>query len=194
MSNHNVFFSSLAKGGGALGKGLIAGFAGTIAITISQMVEMQITKRGMSNAPVTVGGKALGVEPRGKAELEKEKAKSESDEAPDAVEEKVEKNEQKFAQIMHFSYGTGWGVARGVLDLAGLHGPLADLFHFAGIWGAAVVMIPSATKTPPIAEWPAKQIAIDIIHHAVYACATGLVYDAMRKAENKQGRKKFRLF
>ena len=184
-----TFFSGLSKVGGALGKGLIAGFAGTVAITISQMIEMQITKREMSNAPVTVAGKALGVEPRGKAEQEKEKAESESDEAPDAVEERVEKNEQKFTQIMHFSYGTGWGVFRGALDLAGIHGPLADLFQFGAIWGTAQVMLPAAAGTPPITEWSPKQIAIDVMHHAVYACAVGLTYDAMRKAEKRKKRK-----
>jgi hypothetical protein len=85
--------------------------------------------------------------------------------------------------LIHFSYGTGWGVFRGALDLAGLHGPLADLVHFGAIWGTAQVMLPSETKTPPITEWSPKQIAIDVLHHAVYACAAGLTYKAMRKAE-----------
>jgi hypothetical protein len=45
MSNNTGFFASLAKVSGVLGKGLIAGFAGTAAITLSQMIEMQITGR-----------------------------------------------------------------------------------------------------------------------------------------------------
>lgn len=182
----NTFFTGLAKAGGALGKGLIAGFAGTVAITISQMIEMQITKREMSNAPVTVAGKALGVEPRGQAQQEKEKAQSDSDEASERVQQKVEANAGKFGQLMHFSYGTGWGVFRGALDLAGVRGPLADLSHFAAIWGAAQVMLPAAAGTPPITQWSAKEIAIDVMHHAVYACAVGLTYDAMRKAEKRK--------
>lgn len=186
MTDNSVFFSSLAKAGGAIGKGLVAGFAGTVAITISQMIEMQITHRESSNAPVVVGGKALGVETRGKAAQEKEKAQSGTDEASEEVKEKVEANEGKFAQIMHFSYGTGWGVFRGALDLAGLHGPLADLTHFGAIWGAAQVMLPAAAGSPPITKWAPKTIAIDVMHHAVYACAVGLTYDAMRKAEKKK--------
>jgi hypothetical protein len=182
----NTFFTGLSKAGGALGKGLIAGFAGTVAITISQMIEMQITQRSNSNAPVIVAGKALGVEPRGKADQEKEKAQEDREEASDEVQQKVEANEQKFTQIMHFSYGTGWGVFRGALDLAGVHGPLADLFQFSAIWGAAQVMLPAAAGTPPITEWSPKQIAIDVMHHAVYACAVGLTYDAMRKAEKRK--------
>ena len=182
----NTFFRGLSTAGNALGKGLIAGLAGTVAITISQMIEMQITKREMSNAPVTVAGKALGVEPRGQAQQAKEKAESDGDEASEKVQQKVEANEQKFTQIMHFSYGTGWGVFRGALDLAGVHGPLADLLQFGAIWGTAQVMLPAAAGTPPITEWSPKQIAIDVMHHAVYACAVGLTYDAMRKAEKRK--------
>lgn len=183
---NDAFFSGLAKAGGVIGKGLIAGFAGTVAITISQMIEMQITKREMSNAPVTVAGKALGVEPRGQGQQEKEKAQSDSDEASEEVQQKVEANAGKFAQLMHFSYGTGWGVFRGALDLAGVRGPLADLTHFGAIWGAAQVMLPAAAGTPPITQWSAKEIAIDVLHHAVYACAVGVTYDAMRKAEKRK--------
>lgn len=62
------------------------------------MIEMQITQRSMSNAPVIVGGKALGVEPRGKAQQEKEKAQSEDDEAPEELQQKVKANEGKFAR------------------------------------------------------------------------------------------------
>lgn len=103
----------------------------------------------------------------------------------------MEANQQKFNRLVHFSYGTNWGVFRGALDLAGLHGPLADLVHFGAIWGTAQVMLPSATQTPPITEWSAKQIAIDVLHHAVYACAAGLTYKAMRDAEKKKKRKFF---
>jgi hypothetical protein len=46
--NSDKIFSSLAS---AIGIGMIAGLAGTLAITISQMIEMKITKRSMSKAP-----------------------------------------------------------------------------------------------------------------------------------------------
>jgi hypothetical protein len=183
MLHNKTFFKGLSEVGGAVGRGLIAGFAGTVAITISQMIEMKITNRSMSEAPSKVGGKALGVEPRGKAALEKEKTVSENDEVPDEIKREVEANKEKFTQLMHFGYGTSWGVFRGGLDLAGLYGPFADFLHFGAIWGTAQVMLPANDAAEPITKWSPKQIVIDIIHHAVYACATGLTYDAMRKAE-----------
>ncbi len=70
MASNNGFFTGLSRTGAALGKGVIAGFAGTVAITISQMVEMQLTNRGSSNAPMKVAKKVLGVEPKGQAALE----------------------------------------------------------------------------------------------------------------------------
>jgi hypothetical protein len=185
MIGNSTFFSSLAHVAGTIGKGLIAGLAGTVAITISQMIEMQITKREMSDAPVKVGGDVLGVEPKGKAEVEKEKASSSSGEAPEKVKEKMKANEEKFSQMIHFGYGTGWGVMRSALDLMDVHGTPATLAHFASIWSTALVMLPAKDAAKPVTEWPPKQIVIDVIHHAVYAVAAGVVYDAMKDAESR---------
>lgn len=183
MAGNSTFFSSLAKISNALGKGLIAGLAGTVAITISQMIEMHITKRQMSDAPLKVGGDVLGVEPKGTAELEKKKQDSDKNKAPKRVQEKVETNKEKFSQLMHFGYGTGWGVARSALDLMGVQGITASMIHFGGVWGTALVMLPAKDAAPPATEWSAKEIAIDALHHTVYAIAAGVVYDAMKKAE-----------
>ncbi|MDT0641502.1 hypothetical protein RM553_01535 [Zunongwangia sp. F363] len=190
MKSDSKVFSVLANAGGVLGKSLIAGFAGTVAITISQMIEMQITKRNMSNAPVIVGGKTLGVEPRKKAVEEKEKANSQEDKASEKVQQQVAQNKEKFSQIMHFGYGTGWGVFRGALDVAGLRGPIASAAHFGAIWGTAQVMLPTVAGSKPINKWPAGQIAIDVLHHSVYAFAAGAVYDGMRRAESTSSEKK----
>lgn len=190
MANKSKFFAALAEGGGIIGKGLIAGFAGTVAITISQMIEMSITKRGMSDAPAKVGGKALGVEPRGKAKLEKEKANANDNQAPDDLEEKVETNKEQFEQLMHWSYGTSWGAARSALDLADIRGVRASVIHFGAIWGAAQIMLPANNAAKPITEWSGKQIAVDLLHHAVYAFAAGAVYDAMKEAEPGKKKKK----
>lgn len=184
MSASSAVFSSLAKAGGAIGKGLIAGLAGTIAITISQMVEMQITKRENSKAPVKVGGDVIGVEPKGTGELEKKKASAASGRAPKKIKDEVKANEAKFAQIMHYSYGTGWGVARGAMDLIGVQGVMATLAHFGAIWTTELVLLPAKDAAPPVNEWSTKDILIDVMHHAVYAVAAGLVYDAMSDHED----------
>ena len=174
----SIFFTSLSKVGGVIGRGLIAGLAGTVAITASQMIEMHFTERGQSEAPMKVAQQALGVEAKGKAELEAEKQQDNSNNEEE-LKETVEANKAKFSQILHFTYGTSWGIARGLMDLAGLRGAPATLLHFASIWGAAQIMLPAADAAKPITQWSARQIATDVLHHAVYAAAAGAVYDAM---------------
>ena len=40
--------------------------------------------------------------------------------------------------------------------------------------------MPSSLKVaPPLKEWSAKEFVTDALHHAVYAIAAGLVFDAM---------------
>lgn len=184
----SALFIPLAKAGSALGRGLVAGLAGTAAITLSQTIEMKLTGRGSSDAVMKVSGKALGVEPKGKARLEKIKKKGSSGSKKEEVKKKVEANKNKFSQLMHLAYGTSWGVARGIMDIAGLRGASATLLHFGSVWGTALVMLPAADAAKPVTKWPAKQIAIDVLHHAVYAVAAGLVYDAMPRGQFKKKR------
>ncbi|NJL32863.1 MAG: hypothetical protein HC893_02155 [Chloroflexaceae bacterium] len=80
----------------ALGRGIIAGVIGTAAMTVSSTIEMQLRQREGSTTPAQAAGKVLGVTPR-------------SDEAA-----------ARFSNLMHWTYGTAWGVPRGMLGVTGL--------------------------------------------------------------------------
>lgn len=147
--------SLLGKIADEIGKGLVAGFAGTVAITLSQMIEMKITKRKPGTAPADAAEKVLNIKP----------------EAPE--------DKEQFSQEVHWAYGTSWGITRGLLSLLGLKGLPATALHFATVYGTALVMEPTLKVAPPLKKWSAKEILIDALHHAVYAVAAGLVYDAM---------------
>ena len=149
-----IFLNEL---GTAIGIGVMAGLVGTAAITISQMIEMKIDGREPSSAPADAASKVLDIKP----ESEEKKA--------------------KVSQQIHWAYGTSWGVARGLLSLAGLKGWKATLVHFAAIWGTANVMLPTLDVAPPATEEDAKTISIDGLHHAIYAVAVGLAFDAIAK-------------
>lgn len=189
MSSKKAFFKDLSRTGNALGKGLIAGFAGTVAITISQMIEMQLTNRGSSNAPMKVAKKVLGVEPKGQAALEVAESDPDSERNEEELKQSVQDNTEQFSQFLHFLYGTSWGVARGLMDLAGIKGVPASVAHFGAIWGAAQVMLPAANASKPITQWSPKQIATDVGHHVVYAFVAGAVYDAMERYPKKRKKK-----
>jgi hypothetical protein len=157
----------LGELGNAIGKGLLAGLAATAAITISQMIEMKITKREPSNAPVKVVSETLGAKPATKDDKE------------------------KISQEIHWAYGTSWGIARGIIGLTGLKGWPATVVHFASIWGASMIMLPMYNAAPPVTEEKPHAVAIDGFHHAVYAVTAGLVYDALNagsKTERKLNR------
>jgi hypothetical protein len=146
--------TTLGSLGAAIGKGLIAGLAGTVAITISQMIEMSITNRKPSDAPAKAVKKTLHIKA-------------------------LEEYKQEFSNEVHWVYGTSWGVMRGLLGAAGIRGFIATTLHIASVWGTAVTIQPKLDIAPPLSEWEPKDIAIDLFHHAVYAIVAGLVYDAI---------------
>jgi hypothetical protein len=142
----------LARLAANIGKGLAAGLVGTAAMTVSSTLEMKLRDRGASNAPADAASKLLHIDG------------FTSDEA-----------EQRFGQLVHWAYGTGWGAARGILGTV-LPPVAADAGHFGAVWRSEQVMLPALEVAPPAAEWGAEEIAVDGWHHAVYAVATGLAY------------------
>lgn len=138
-----------------VGVGLAAGLAGTVAMTVSSTVEMKLRKRSGSDAPAQAAGKLLGVEPTG------EDAKA------------------RFAGLVHWGYGTGWGAARGVLATLGLRGAPAAGAHFAMVWGGEQAMLPALGVAPPATRWGVSEVGIDVWHHLVYAAATSAAYELL---------------
>lgn len=140
----------------SIGTGLVAGFAGTAAMTVSSTVEARLRGRPPSSAPARATAKALGI-----AAFEDERAKA------------------RFNDLSHWGYGTGWGVVRGLLGWLGVSGGRATAAHGAAIYGAAQVTLPALDVAPPAVFWPKEEIAIDAFHHMVYAVATGVAYAAL---------------
>jgi hypothetical protein len=136
-----------------VGKGLVAGAVGTAAMTISSTIEERISGREPSEAPAQAAGKVLGVQPRDPA------------------------GRARFSNLVHWGYGTGWGAVRGLIAAFGGHGARASVTHFALIWGTEQVMLPALEVSSPPWEWGTEALAVDGLHHAVYAGATGIAYE-----------------
>ncbi|MBA3429103.1 MAG: hypothetical protein H0U07_11130 [Actinobacteria bacterium] len=139
---------------GSVGKGLVAGFAGTAAMTVSSTVEAKLRGRAASSAPAKATAKVLGI-----TEFEDDQA------------------EARFNDLSHWGYGTGWGVVRGLLGATGMPAGRATAAHGAAIYGAAQITLPALDIAPPVVFWAKEEIAIDAFHHSVYALATGLAYE-----------------
>jgi len=124
-----------------IGKGLVAGAAGTVAMTVSQAIDQKIRGREPSTAPAEALENVTGIDPD------------------------TRRGEQRLNQATHFAYGTAWGVPRALLGLTGLPGPAATLLHFVAVQGAAMVMLPAVDVAPPPTEWGAEEIGIEAFHH-----------------------------
>jgi hypothetical protein len=138
-----------------VGKGIVAGAAGTAAMTVSSTIEENLRGRESSDTPARAAGKVLGVQPRDPA------------------------GGQRFSNVVHWGYGTGWGAVRGLLAVLGLRGARASFAHFVLVWGTEQVMLPALEVTPPSWEWGTEEIAVDALHHLVYAGATGIAYEVI---------------
>lgn len=145
----------LARAACGLGIGLVAGFVGTAAITLSQTIAMRIQGRKPSKSPVKAVSKVFGFH------------------ADDA------RAEDRLNTLAHWGYGTSWGTVRGLMTVFGLRGPWADVVHWGGIQGTAFVMLPGLKVAPPVREWGASEILLEGLHHAVYVTAVGLTSDAL---------------
>jgi hypothetical protein len=142
-----------------IGRGLLAGLAGTAAMTVSSTLEAKLRGRAASSAPARATAKVLGI-----ASFEDDRAAA------------------RFNDLSHWGYGTGWGVVRSMLSALGLSRRAATIAHGAAVYGAAQVTLPALEIAPPAIFWPKQEIAIDAFHHAVYAAATGAAYALLEGA------------
>jgi hypothetical protein len=142
----------------SIGKGLVAGAAGTAAMTLSSTVEARVRRRAFSTAPADATAKVLGIESFA------------SDRAYG-----------RFSTIAHWGYGTAWGVVRGLLAAVGLSPARATAAHLAAVYGNEQVMLPALDVAPPFWLWGGKEVGIDAFHHAVYALGTGIAYQAIER-------------
>jgi hypothetical protein len=140
---------------GAVGRGLAAGAIGTLALTISSAIEARLRKREPSRMPAEAVERVFDLQPES------------------------EKAEARLSTAVHWDYGTTWGAARGLLDVAGLSGAAAALAHFAAVWGTGLVALPTIGVAPPPTRWGGREVAIDALHHAIYAATTSFAYEAI---------------
>ena len=142
-----------------VGRGLLAGAIGAVAMSIASTIEMKLRKRPPSTMPADAAGKVLHVQPRDEA------------------------GKKRFATLVHYAYGTSLGLGRAALAVLACaagrrrqRGLVEPVAFFAAVWGASLVMLPALRLAKPFWRWGAKEVAIDAFHHGVYAAATNGAY------------------
>lgn len=142
---------------GAVGIGLVAGLIGTVAMTISEMVEARLTKREASTVPGQVGAKLSG-----------------HGEDPATV--------KRLNTPVHWTHGISLGAVRGLLGLTPLGPVWATVVHYGAVWGGDVLLYRSLGIAPWPWKWERRELITDLFHKGVYAVVTGVAFELLRTA------------
>ncbi len=142
-----------ASGWETIGRGVVAGLAGTVVMTgFQQLVEMPLTGRGASYAPADFAEKVTPLRtrsPRGRRRLN---------------------------WVVHFALGTMWGAAYGLAAVRGLRGQRAVHAVFGAVYVGDVAANTALGLYRPL-QWSARDVLIDVLDKYVQAQATGTVFD-----------------
>lgn len=139
----------------AVSIGLLAGVAGTVAQTVSEMIEARFTKRPDSLLPAQVGAALAGPPLRtGK----------------DAV---------RLNWTVHWTHGITLGAVRGLLGVTALSSLAASIIHFPLVWGGDVMLYAALGLAPAPWNWGGKELATDLFHKGVLSVVTSLVFVAL---------------
>lgn len=141
----------------AAGAGALAGAVGVTAMTLGEKLEQAATGRPDSEVPGRSVLRLAGLADRGS-------------------------RLQRVNVPVHVGMAVGVGAVRGVMAFAGLRGPWASaMFTVLRLTADQTVENWAGTGAPPW-TWPRAELAVDLLHKAVYAFATGAVADTLAGA------------
>ncbi len=140
---------------GVIMRGLVAGVAGTAAMTAGEKLEQMVTQRPNSYVPARTLERLLGLPAK-------------------PFEERLWLN-----WTMHWGQGILLGAVRGVMAARGFRGPVGGfLFTNLRLLNDQTLENATGVGDPPW-TWPVDEQVIDLLHKAVYAYATGFVADRL---------------
>jgi hypothetical protein len=144
---------------GAVFKGMVAGAAGTGAMTAYQLAVAKAMGSGSSYTPAEVGKRVIeGLLGR------------------EVPEDRME----TLNNAMHALYGTSWGPVYGIVQSSLRPHARRHGVTFAGlVWGVSLVELPALGLAPPVWEMSPQTVALDFSYHLVYGLAVAAAYAAL---------------
>ncbi|MGW0245479.1 hypothetical protein ACWDYH_02450 [Nocardia goodfellowii] len=150
-----VFGYPVAMLKNVLWEGLAAGTVGVAVMTLGEKIEQRLTGRPDSYVPARVLERITG------------------------MPEKPARQPLPLNWAMHYGQGAALGVVRAVMSEVGLRGPLASAkFTVLRLTNDQILENATGVGAPP-QTWPRSELAIDLLHKAVYAFVTGAVTDRL---------------
>lgn len=168
---------------GALARGLAAGLAGTAAMTAYQEAVSRVKRRASSGSE----SGSQGSEARGGQRDPWSEAP-----APAQVGRRIlagmferEVPPERIGlvtNVVHWTYGTAWGSAYGLVQgtIRARPAPAGAVFGTA-VWGASYVLLPAMNLYKPIWEYRPKTLALDLSYHLVYGLVVAAAYRRLEK-------------
>lgn len=143
----------------AVGRGLVAGLAGTGVMTAYQVGVAKLRDSESSDVPAQVAKRVIeGVLQRS------------------VPEERM----GLLNNAMHVGYGTSWGALYGLARPSVAAGGLVSGLMFgAGVWAASLVQLPAMKLAPPVWESPLPEVGLDLSHHLVYGLGVAAAHRAL---------------
>jgi hypothetical protein len=153
-------------------RGVVAGFAGTGAMTAYQLAVAKLQGKPLSTqvpqrwadapAPAQVAKKIADAVGQGR--------RFTREDAP------------LLADVMHWLTGVGWGTVYGAAVGRSAPDPLVAGVEFGtGVWTASYVeLVPLGVYQPPW-KYPARELALDLSYHLVYGLAVAGAYAALER-------------
>ena len=145
---------------GAVARGLCAGAAGTLAMTVYQVAVAKIRGSEPSTTPAEVGKRVIrGVFHR----------------------RFPEEQTGKLNQAMHWGYGTTWGAVYAITDGTASQPAVPHGLAFGTfVWAASLAELPAMKLAPPVWEYPPSELVLDASYHLVYGLVVAGVYATLR--------------
>jgi hypothetical protein len=135
--------------------GIVAGVAGTVAMTLSEKIEQALTGRPSSYIPAHTVERLLGLPAK-----------------PD--DQRTWMN-----WAAHWGLGVVPAALRGIMAEGGMRGPLSSTMFFVTRMATDETAENVAGTGKPPWSWSAPLATVDVLHKAVYAYVTGAVADAL---------------
>lgn len=160
--------------------GLIAGLAGTAAMTAFQL--------GWSKAQSEIERIRSDEQSSSSEQQSSEQGDSSTVKVANAVSKTVlqrplqQQDKEKASYIVHFAFGTLMG---GIYGISSEYLPAArlghGLLHGIALWGGAdALAVPSLGLSSPVTERSAGELAYELLAHAVYGVASESVREVVR--------------
>ncbi len=131
--------------------GFASALLGTIAMTISQEIEIKIRKRPISHTPAIAAFKFFGLD----------------------FEQVPEHLKITFSYAVHFGYGTVWGFLPALLYFFNITDFSTQVsIFFLVIWIQGLVIIPLLKVAGPPWTWGTKALLIELFHKLIYSFGT----------------------